>query len=517
MRPSSEAEAQPQELNAFERIVPRAVPAQSTTAHAVSAAAGHSQISGRAVAIGLGVLLSLGVLSIFVLPRLLSPEAAQPAVALPSVAPPAAAPATPAAVQPVAPAVWDDDGALEARAAAQALQRQFESEIAKLRSQSVERWATEDLGKAQVLAQTAAAAFEAKDFAGARAGYQSAVDASSALLAQGASRLSAELAAGQSALASGDKRAAQTAFELAAAIDPGNAAATRGLARVQTLDAVRAKLETARRLEQLGDEAGAGAAYRAALQLDPDTSEAADALAHIAARRADAEFRQALGEAIAAIDRGNLGLAETHLARARALRAQDPGVQQAAARIAEGRRGSKLGQLQTEAATQMAAEDWPGAVASLRAAQHLDASVAFAREGLAVAEPRAALATKLQELIARPERLNSVAVAAEAETLLAQARTQSPAGPRLQEQIASLRRALDAAAQPVAVSLRSDAQTEVTIYKLGAQGRFDSKTLSLKPGRYVAVGARAGYVDVRVEFEVKPGMNPVTVRCEEKL
>lgn len=519
MRPSSEAESQPQDLDRFERIVPRAVPAQGAATRPASADAGHAQISGRTVAFGLGALLALGLLTIVLLPRLVSPEAMEPAAPAPRAAPAAAdLPALPPAAPPAAAAaIWDDAAALEARAAAQTLQREFESEVATLRSQSVERWAAEDLGKAQSLAQQAAAAFAAKDFAGARSGYESAVRASSALLAQGAARLTAELAAGQSALTRGDKLAAQTAFEMAAAIDPGNTAATRGLARVQTLDAVRAKLETARRLEQLGDEAGAVASYRAALELDADTGDATQALARIAAARADAEFRQALGEAITAIDRGNLGLAETQLARARALRAQDPGVQQAAARIAEGRRGSKLGQLQTEAAAQVAAEDWAGAVASFRAAQQLDATVAFARDGLAVAEPRAALAAKLQGLIARPERLHDAAVAAEAEALLAQARAQSPSGPRLQEQIASLRRALDAAAQPISVSLRSDAQTEVTIYKLGAQGRFESRTLSLKPGRYVAVGARAGYVDVRVEFEVKPGMDPVSVRCQEKL
>lgn len=516
MRPASEAESQPN----FERIVPRAVSAPAAAVSAGGKAASTSHISGAKVAIGLVVILLLGALSIFVLPRLTVPPATtteSPA------APPVAKKPLPAATTPPAPApspakpIWDDPAMLQTRAAAQDLQRRFEDEAGKLRATAVDRWGAEDFAKAEALAKTAGAAFVAKDFAAAKSGYEAATAATTALIAQGAARLTSSLAAGAAALDRGDKAAAQAAFELAAAIDPGNALATRGLARVQTLDTVRAKLETARRLEQLGDEAGAVASYRAALQLDADTTEATQALARIAAARSDAEFRQALGEAIAAIDRGNLGLAETHLARARALRANDPGVNQAAARIAEGRRGSRLGQLQSEAAAQVAVEDWAGAITTYRAALQLDGSVAFAREGLAVAEPRAALALKLQGLITRPERLNASAVAAEAEALLIQARATAPAGPRLQQQIAELRRALDVAAQPVEVALQSDAQTEVLIYKVGPQGRFDRKTLALKPGHYVAVGTRAGYVDVRVEFDVAPGLSPVIIRCEEKL
>lgn len=514
MRPTPEADPKPPAPTAFERIVPRAVtPAQAATTAGRRADA--SQISGTTVGIGLFAVLLLGALSFVLLPRLVAQGENR--------APPGAAPAvvtarqTPTAPPSPATLIWDDPAMLELRAAAQELQGQFNAQSANLRAMAVDSWAATEFGSAEALAKTAGAAFAARDFAAAKSAYAAALAASSALIAQGAARLASSLAAGQAALAAGDKAAAQSAFELAAAIEPGSQAATRGLARVQTLDAVRAKLDTARRLEQLGDEAGAAAAWRAALQLDPDTAEAKQALERIAEARAEAEFRQLLGEAIAALDRGNLGLAETQLARARALRANDPGVQQAAARVAEGRRGMRLGQLQSESAAQLAAEDWAGAVKSYRAALEVDSSIAFAREGLAQAESRAALALKMQNLIARPERLQSAAVAAEAEGFLNQARSVTPAGPRLQQQIADLRRALDAAAQPVPVALQSDAQTEVTIYKVGAQGRFDTRTLALKPGRYVAVGARRGYVDVRVEFEVAPGMAPVSVRCEEKL
>ena len=70
----------------------------------------------------------------------------------------------------------------------------------------------------------------------------------------------------------------------------------------------------------------------------------------------------------------------------------------------------------------------------------------------------------------------------------------------------------------MAVRLTSDGATEVTLYRVGDQGRFTDRQLQLLPGRYIAVGARRGYRDVRVEFEVTPGQ-PVTVaiRAEDAL
>ena len=78
---------------------------------------------------------------------------------------------------------------------------------------------------------------------------------------------------------------------------------------------------------------------------------------------------------------------------------------------------------------------------------------------------------------------------------------------------------LQIAAIPVQVEFRSDNLTEVVIYKVGSLGTFQSRTIDLKPGRYVAVGSRAGFRDVRREFTVSPqGMGtPIVMNCEEPI
>jgi hypothetical protein len=82
-----------------------------------------------------------------------------------------------------------------------------------------------------------------------------------------------------------------------------------------------------------------------------------------------------------------------------------------------------------------------------------------------------------------------------------------------------LRGHLAAAGVPVTVSLLSDDRTEVTVLRVGPQGRFRQKSLELRPGSYVVVGTRPGYRDARRTLVVPPGRSPapLTVRCDEAL
>jgi hypothetical protein len=92
-------------------------------------------------------------------------------------------------------------------------------------------------------------------------------------------------------------------------------------------------------------------------------------------------------------------------------------------------------------------------------------------------------------------------------------------GPRLDGQRDELSRLLKRAATPLTVSFISDNVTDVSIYKVGKLGSFETHELDLRPGTYVAVGSRPGYRDVRLEFRVGPEieLQPVVVRCEEAI
>ena len=120
-------------------------------------------------------------------------------------------------------------------------------------------------------------------------------------------------------------------------------------------------------------------------------------------------------------------------------------------------------------------------------------------------------------MLNQPTRLQSSAVRAQAAKLLAQARAVPDAGPLLTQQISALGSAITAATRPISVRLQSDNQTLVTIYKVGKQGAFADRSIELVPGKYVAVGERTGYRDVRVEFVVSADTPPIDIRCTEPL
>lgn len=509
----------------FDRIVARR-PAGPVTAgqRATASSDNHAaRISATSFWIAAVALCVIAVLVFVLLPRFVSSPPAREAqsaavVPTPRAQDPAPAASAPAITPPAKPA-WDDAALLEARAAAQAARARFDEQLEKLQARGAPSWGAAALGKAQSDAAAGATSFASRDFPAARTAYEAAAAGTTALLAQIPAQLSSALSAGAHALEAGDKAAAQQAFDSARTLDPDNAQAQRGLERVASLDAVRAQLDTAHRLEQAGDLDGARSAWKQALALDRDTQSARDALARLDAQASDAQFRRALSDALDAIDHAKYEVADKQLARARALRPSDPGVLQAATRLGDARRGMKLAELQRQGASQVGAEDWAGAVTTYRAAQELDGTVAFAREGVAQAEPRAALGRRLQDYIDRPDRLTSAGGIDDAQRALEQARAVGSPGPRLSSQIASLEKQVLAASTPVDVQLQSDSQTDVTIYKIGPLGRFANHAMQLKPGHYVVIGSRAGYRDVRHELDVPPGAQGlnVAIRCEEAL
>ena len=166
-----------------------------------------------------------------------------------------------------------------------------------------------------------------------------------------------------------------------------------------------------------------------------------------------------------------------------------------------------------------AEERWADAVTHYKKALALDASVLFASDGLARAEPRARLAQQLELLLAEPERMADIKVADATAKLLDDARSFGPPDTLLRDQVDRLSELLRKANTPVTVTLRSDAATNVVVHKVARLGTFESHSLALRPGTYTAVGSRRGYRDVRHSFTIEPGASStaITIRCTEPI
>lgn len=465
------------------------------------------------LALGALVIIALGV--IFLLPRVL-PVPAVATTATPAVTVPAVTTPSPGAGGTTAPPP-DEAARMAARNEAQALLEQVRELESVLKGIGVETWATAAFTNAMAAVAAGDRAYQSLDYAGARAAYQASLSQLQALQQQSAVVFADALTRGQQALDVGDGVTATDAFKLALLIHPDDAAARKGLARAGTLDQVLALVQQGDGARQSGDLAGAAQHYRQATELDADHGPARERLQEVRAELGAVAYRAAMSAGFAALGAGDAVKARGHFAEALRLK---PGAPEArdALRQAETRATSAAieGHLARARAAE-SAEDWAAAVGAWESALKLDPNLLAARNGIGTATARRDLDLQLAAAIAQPERLGDDAVQEQANGLLARAAAVTAPGTKLKQQVAVLTTLLAEARTPVPVTLVSDGNTDVNLYRVGRQGKFTSKALSLRPGRYVVVGTRAGYRDVRVEFTLTAagGAAPVQVQCTQ--
>jgi tetratricopeptide (TPR) repeat protein len=457
---------------------------------------------------GLALLLAgmLGV--IFVLPRMVNDD-------IPQAPDPVTAESPEEAEDPQA----EIRRLLEAKRAAEALLTDIEPVRAGLASRTVERWGGPVWRTAEEQFLDGEEAFGRRDYAVASAAWESALAGFREVESGIPQRLAEHLANGAQALEQADAEGAVEAFEAALIMDPANGVADAGLARARQLPDVLVLMADGAAAESAGELAAAAEAYGKAAAADPQYAPAIEARDRVASARAGAGFRRLMSQGYAALEAADFATARARFEAAAAMRPSAEGPRDGLVQADEGARRVRIESHRADAETAVSAERWAAAVAAYEAILKEDASLAFAQEGVAQARYRQALDERIEAYLGDPLRLAADAVSASAARDLAAARAISPVTPRLDEQIQRLDRQLRLAAQPVPVSVVSDNATEVTVYRVGRLGAFDTHQLSLKPGRYTAVGTRVGYRDVRVEFTIMPGepVAPVTVRCEEPI
>jgi len=233
----------------------------------------------------------------------------------------------------------------------------------------------------------------------------------------------------------------------------------------------------------------------------------------------DEGFPAAMTEALNALTNEDYALAREAFLRAKSLRPDAAEAASGLKEAEEGLRNLAIAGHRDRGLEQERLESWRTAEAEYDAALALDSSLRFAREGKKRSADRALLQEKLDFQIGHPERLSDARALEEATRLLDEARGFEGEAPKRQGAMAKLEALIASYSRPMEVQIVSDALTDVTLHRIGRLGKFDRRVLEVRPGRYVAVGTRAGFRDVRVEFTVEPGkpLAPIRVRCEEAI
>ncbi|WP_129776330.1 serine/threonine-protein kinase [Peristeroidobacter soli] len=468
---------------------------------------------------GLGAsLVALGLVAVgvvfFVLPKVMERE--QPVQKTPT----AAVVAPPKTEEPPAEKKELDFAALaKAKQAAEELRGAIDERLQKLNERAVAQWGGEELGRANSLLAAADQDVTAREYTAAEQKLNEISPLLDALEKRAPRVLAEQLKAGAQALTDGRSEDAKAAFTLALKLEPTNQVASRGLKRAGTLDQVLALLTKAEGLEKDGNATAALDSFHKALALDAEATRASEGIARITSRQASDAFASAMARGYSALAATNYSQAREAFEAARRIRPDAPEIPQALRQIEQEQRTGVIGVKLQQAQQLESQEKWSEALKEYRSVLDLDTTVAAANDGVARTSPRAALNEQLEMYLTQPERLFSQSVRVVAKETLARASGIANPGPILSRQIKTLGEWLARADVPVPVSLRSDNITQVTIYRVGALGAFEQRSLDLVPGSYTLVGTRPGYRDVRREISVMPGAAPapVEIRCEDKI
>jgi len=472
----------------------------------VQPAAGKRQgLPAGVVVGGLAVLVALALGVVFLLPNLVQEQG--PLVDRSRPEPPRDAP----------PEVDDSAGSPEQRKLADAALAELLPLEDKLKAVGIEAWGGADWTAVLNRVALGDEAYRDRNFPAAAAAYDDARAMGEELLPQAQGILADALAAGEAALLEGDKSRALSQFELALAVEPNNARAELGLARAERLDEVLAKMAEATRLESAGDVTDAAQAYAQALAIDEQWTPASEGLARTRAAVQQASYEQQMARGYAALSDEDFDRARRAFDAALGVRPGDADARAALEQLNAEERLQSVLALEREARELEAAERWVEAAQKFEAALAVDDGLVSARQGLERARARARLADDLEKAIGMSDRFYEASIGRQARAVLERARAAADAGPQLRARSDELQRLLELADRSVAVRFKSDNQTQVTIYKVGRLGTFESREIDLRPGRYVAVGSRDGYRDVRRDFRVLAAgsTGPIVVRCEE--
>ncbi len=381
-----------------------------------------------------------------------------------------------------------------------------------LKENNAQTWATEKYTLGLKHVASGDNYYNQQQFAQANKEYQASLSIFNALVDQIDVIYNANIEQGQNALDTGSTTQAMDAFKTASLFTDESQLATNGLARVQLLDDVFDHIRQANAALEDNRLADAKKSFQAALDIDPDTKIARQKLQETNELLANKQFSANMTAGYAALDQRNFDLAINEFNKALKINPASTAAKTALQQTEHKATALKITNTLNQAADKEKNEQWQDAIDLYNNALKLESNLTNAQTGKQRAQDQLTTYKRLEKILSEPERLNDKNVHTEITAYYNEINHINNPGPVLAKQLKELENLLKVSATPIIVSLVSDNVTDVIIYKVGKMGVFESKELSLRPGKYVAVGKRDGYRDVRIEFIVAQTSSQRTIR-----
>jgi hypothetical protein len=480
--------------------------------------------SSRTVIVGGAIGIALLLFVFFILPEMVSPDAVDPASSAVAGNPTSEASGDSRSTTG-AGTVNGEGRSPFAEAQESALRREAQEVLQALLSlqesltaRGAARWGEPLYSEALNQAAAGDTAYRERDFELATSAYQAALDQLSALETSLPERIESLHSSLIAAIEAGDVPAAQARFNNLAEMAPADIRLIALEDRLTALPEVITALASATQAEGAGNLDAAVDAASTATRADLAHERAQARLAELQAAQRRKQFTEAMTVGYAALASQSFNTAEAQFREAATLYPGAPEPAAALIEVEQARTQKTLMNFKDQGAQAERDERWADATSLYEQALEIDALLLFATEGLERSMPRAELDERLAKIPDERDRLVDARILRMAQNTLAEAEAIANPGPRLKAQRAAAQEALAYASTPVPVTMQSDGLTDITLLRVKRLGALSSQSLSLRPGRYTAVGMRKGFRDVRVQFEVRPDQaNTVEVRCVETI
>lgn len=389
----------------------------------------------------------------------------------------------------------------------------------RLQERSVELWGKFEFEQAMLAIEQGDSQYQYGEYTESVASYRQALDNLSTLQTRGESILNQAIADTREAIEGNILSTANSGIELASAIAADNRQVQQLAVRVASLPQLIEAMERGQEFSVRDQLDQAREAYQQAVALDPEHLNAAAALASTEQKITERRFRNHMSQGFSALDRNNFEGAAAAFNLAGTVYANHPAVAQALAQLENRRSQVWVNSNMARAEAFIAEEKWQQASEVYKELLQTDSTLTDARVRQIPVAVRADLDRRIRNVIEDPLSLAASAVYQRAKETLQDASGIANPGPLLREQIAELEKILKASQTPVEVALKSDSNTDVTLFRVARLGSFEQTSVSLKPGHYIAAGTRTGYRDVQVKFTVteKGFDSPIIISCNEAI
>lgn len=429
---------------------------------------------------------------------------------------------------PLEDAPFDEKRLTQARADSQEILSDLLVSKKALERQGVTEWAPKKFADALTKAEQGDEVYKQQNFPLAIQYYKNSLEQLNSLDDLIPQVIQSRLDAGFVAIKEGKSALAKESFNAALRLDQNSIDAFNGLERANTLDQVielvRAGAvaeDSFKSSDKIDDLRVADKKYTEALAVDELTLSAQQGLARVSLASQDKRFRLSMTKGFNSLFAKRYSSAKLEFSKALKIKPGDGTANGAYKQALAADKSSSLSGLLATASGLEKAESWSSALSNYEIVLQRDPNQVSAKLGQIRSRVRSELDIKMTEVLKDPLALARGTQRERATKVLNDAKAISKKGPKLKSQINQIETALSGADISIKVTLFSDGVSDISLIKAGAKkidlGTFTSKNMALKPGRYVLVGSRLGYQDVRRNVELTPSGNGVqsfTIRSD---